>query len=56
MDLPNNWILVLRGDVGGFGIGGSSDLAVQGVLDAQWNFKPDWNLVVGYRALYQDYE
>ncbi len=56
MDLPNNWSMVLRGDVGGFGIGGSSDLAAQGVLLAKWNFKPDWNLVVGYRALYQDYQ
>ena len=56
MDLPHNWSLVLRGDVGGFGIGGSSDLSAQGVLIARWNFKPDWNLVAGYRALYQDYQ
>ncbi len=56
MDLPSNWTLVLRGDVGGFGIGGSSDLAAHGVLVARWNFKPDWNLMAGYRALYQDYQ
>jgi len=55
-DLPNHWSLVLRGDVGGFGIGDSSDLSAQGVLVARWNFQPDWNLAVGYRALYQDYE
>jgi hypothetical protein len=56
MDLPNNWSLMLRGDIGGFGIGGSPDLSAQGVLIARWNFKPAWNLDVGYRALYQDYE
>lgn len=56
MDLPNNWTIALRGDVGGFGIGGSSDLSLQGVLVFRWNFKPDWNLDLGYRALYQDYE
>jgi hypothetical protein len=56
MDLPNNWSMVLRGDIGGFGIGGSSDLSAQGVLNFRWNFKPTWNLVAGYRALYQDYK
>lgn len=56
MDLPHNWSLVIRGDVGGFGIGGSSNLSAQGILVARWNFKPAWNLGIGYRALYQDYE
>ena len=56
MNLPNNWTMALRGDVGGFGIGGSSDLSLQGSLVFRWIFKPDWNLDVGYRALYQDYE
>ena len=55
-DIADNWSLVLRGDLGGFGIGGSSNLSAQGILLARWNFQPDWNLVVGYRALYQDYE
>lgn len=55
-DLPHNWSLVLRGDLGGFGIGDSSDLSAQGLLVARWNFQPAWNLAVGYRALYQDYE
>ena len=55
-DLPHNWKMVLRGDVGGFGIGGSSDLSAQGSLVFRWFFRPSWDLVVGYRALYQDYE
>ena len=56
MDLPGNWAMVLQGDVGGFGIGGSSDLSLRGNLVFHWVFRPDWDLVVGYRALYQDYE
>jgi len=55
-DLPNNWSMILRGDIGGFGIGGSSDLALQGTLLFDWNFSPNWDLLAGYRALYQDYE
>ena len=54
--LPHNWSVTLRGDLGGFGLGDSSDLSAQGVLVARWNFKPAWNLAVDYRALYQDYE
>jgi hypothetical protein len=54
--LPNNWTMSLRGDVGGFGISGSSDLALHGALIFDWNFSPNWDLVAGYRALYQDYE
>jgi hypothetical protein len=54
MDLPSNWSVVLRGDVGGFGIGGSSDLSAHGVLNSRWNFQRAWNLIAGYRALCQD--
>jgi hypothetical protein len=32
-----------------------SDLALHGALLFHRYFKPDWNMVVGYRALYQDY-
>jgi hypothetical protein len=52
----NNWTMSLRGDVGGFGIGGSSDLALHGALVFDWNFSPNWDLVAGFRALYQDYK
>jgi hypothetical protein len=54
--LPNNWTMTLRGDVGGFGISGSSDRALHGALVFDWNFSPDWDLVAGFRALYQDYK
>ena len=54
--LPNNWTMSLRGDIGGFGISGSSDLALHGTLLFDWNFSPNWDLVAGYRALYQDYK
>jgi hypothetical protein len=55
-DLPGDWAMALRGDVGGFGIGNSSNLSAQGSLIFHWTFRPRWNLVAGYRALYQDYE
>lgn len=48
--------MTLRADLGGFGIGGSSNLSAQGSLVFRWLFRPDWDLLLGYRALYQDYE
>ena len=54
--ISTNWTMSLRGDVGGFGISGSSDLALHGAVVFDWNFRPNWDLVAGYRALYQDYE
>jgi len=54
--ISRNWTMSLRGDVGGFGISGSSDLALHGAIVFDWNFSPNWDLVAGYRALYQDYE
>jgi len=54
--ISNKWTMSLRGDVGGFGISGSSDLALHGAILFDWNFRPNWDLVAGYRALYQDYE
>jgi hypothetical protein len=54
--ISNKWTMSLRGDVGGFGISGSSDVALHGALVFDWNFSPNWDLVAGYRALYQDYK
>ena len=48
--------MILRGDIGGFGISGDKDLSLNGSLLFGWKFKPDWNLLLGYRALYQDYQ
>ncbi len=56
LDLPYDWTMSLRADVGGFGIGGSSNLSAQGILVFLWRFRPSWDLAIGYRALYQDYE
>jgi hypothetical protein len=56
IDLPHDWSVSLRGDLGGFGIGGSSNLSAQSILAARWRFAPAWEAVIGYRALYQDYE
>lgn len=54
--ISDHWTMSLRGDVGGFGISGSSDIALHGAVVFDWNFRPNWDLVAGYRALYQDYE
>ena len=55
-DLSAKWSMVLRADVGGFGIGSSSDLTASGSALFDWRFKPQWDLLMGYRALYQDYD
>ena len=55
-DLAPNWSMILRGDIGGFGISGDKDMSANGSLLFGWRFKPDWHLLFGYRALYQDYQ
>ena len=56
-ELAPNWSVILRGDVGGFGISGDKDMALNGALLFGWRFiKPDWHLLFGYRALHQDYQ
>jgi hypothetical protein len=54
--LADRWLMQLRGDVGGFGVG--SDLALQGVAMVGYEFAMfgrDAIVFGGYRALYQDY-
>jgi hypothetical protein len=50
--------LVLRGDVGGFGVG--SEFSWQAMGHLNWEFKRTqsavWSAVLGYRALYVDFE
>ena len=53
--LPHKWTLLLRGDIGGFGIRDSSDLSLQGFAMLHRELSLNWNVVVGYRALKQDY-
>ena len=55
-DLAPNWSVILRGDVGGFGISGDTDMSANGALLFGWRFKSDWHLLFGYRALYQDFQ
>lgn len=56
-NLSEKWTAQLRGDIGGFGIG--SDFSWQAVALAGYSFEMferDATFVVGYRALYQDFE
>lgn len=50
--------LMLRGDIGGFGVG--SDLSWQAMGTLTWEFARSqsvvWNGMLGYRALYTDFE
>lgn len=50
--------LVLRGDVGGFGVGSDMSWQAMGLLN--WDFARTqyalWSAVLGYRALYVDFE
>ncbi|MDB4442668.1 hypothetical protein N9219_04545 [bacterium] len=55
-DFSEKWAFILRGDIGGFGISGSSDFTANGIGLVGWTFHPSWTLLGGYRALYQDYE
>lgn len=55
-DFTEKWSLILRGDVGGFDIGSSSDFTANGSALVGWRISPKWDLLAGYRALYQDYE
>lgn len=54
LDLSERWEFILRGDVGGFGVG--SEIAWNGSLLFQYRAW-DWGgIVFGYRWLYTDYE
>lgn len=57
LDLGQHWSLLLRGDVGGFGVD-NSDFAWQVVVGAGYRWQCDgwtFGLFGGYRALSQDY-
>lgn len=51
--LGEAWKLVLRGDVGGFGVG--SDFTWQAIARVDWQFSESLALNVGYRYLDVDY-
>jgi len=53
-DFGNNWILALRADIGGFGVG--SDFTWNAFGFVQWKPWKYAGIIAGYRALDQDYE
>ena len=53
--LAKSWYLGLRGDIGGFGIGNASDLALNGNASINWRITELISLHGGYRALYMKY-
>jgi hypothetical protein len=53
--LSKCWYLGLRGDVGGFGLGNASDLALNGNAFFTWQASPVFSVQLGYRALYMKY-
>ena len=57
-DLKENLALAVEGDIGGFGIGGSSDFAwsVQALLGWAFGKKGNKRVWFGYRVLDYDYE
>ena len=53
--LDKKWYIGLRGDVGGFGIGNCSDLALNGNVSINWQITDVFSLHAGYRAYYLKY-
>ncbi len=53
-NFADRWGLVLRGDIGGFGVG--SDFTWQALALVDWQPFKNVSFVGGYRALYQDFE
>jgi len=52
--INDKWHVMLRGDIGGFGL--ESDLTAQLYGNVRWNFANNWALDLGYKALWVDYE
>lgn len=50
-DLTSRLYVTLMGDVGGFGIGSSSDFTWSAITLVGWKLSPAWTLVGGYKAL-----
>jgi hypothetical protein len=53
-NFANRWSLIVRGDIGGFGVG--SDSTWQALALVDWQPFKNVSFVGGYRALYQDFE
>jgi hypothetical protein len=53
--MTKTWFFGLRGDIGGFGIGNASDLALNGSAFFNWQINQPVSMQFGYRALYMKY-
>jgi len=53
-DIDRNWDIQLLGTAGGFGVG--SDFAASGLLQAEYKFSKKWSAILGYRAIYYNYD
>jgi hypothetical protein len=53
--LDKKWYIGLRGDIGGFGIGNCSDLALNGNISINWQITDLFSMHLGYRAYYLKY-
>jgi hypothetical protein len=53
--MSKTWFFGLRGDIGGFGIGNASDLALNGSAFFNWQITRPLSMQFGYRALYIKY-
>jgi hypothetical protein len=51
VDVTRTVSLGFRGDVGGFGIGNSSEFTWQALPRVEWRFAEHWGVSVGYRAI-----
>jgi len=54
--ITKNVAAVIRGDIGGFGIGSASDLTWNLLAGVDWQFRKNMSLKAGYRILEIDYE
>jgi hypothetical protein len=54
--ISGKWMLNLRGDIGGFGIGDASDFTWNAIGLIQWKPWKHVGFLGGYRALDQNYE
>ena len=53
--LDKRWYLGLRGDIGGFGIGNASDMALNGNIFVNWQITSLVSTQLGFRAFYMKY-
>lgn len=54
--VTEHFFVLVRGDVGGFGVGSDFAWSATGLLGYRWRGSGlDWTLLAGYKALHEDY-